>query len=203
MVDTRLTRRRSIVLGGTALSAAVAGLALGTDRAGAQADVELGSIDTQDEYRLTPDDGEAWAPFLQIRGPYSYRVEADPAEWQVYLLIGDGSGNTTAVGMTSGEATARQGSGTYALQGAVTAADAWGPSDFAVAADGSPTTVDVPIEVILVVRDADNGMLVQAGVEATVPITVEQGGTTANLGAAVDVVLMDDADDPTPTPPEV
>lgn len=196
MTGITLTRRR-IIAGTAALATGATGLALATDRAGAQAEVSLGELDVRDS-ELSPEDGEVYAPWLIISGAFEWRTEAQPAEWQAYALVGDGSANTEAVGMTDGEATTRSGSGTYALTGAITAASAWDPADFAIPDGQDSISVPVPVSVVFVVRDPDGGMIVQARVEDTAVVTVTPGGTMAALSGSGEVVMQDNSDDPTP-----
>lgn len=195
-----LTRRRLIAIG-TGAALGTAGLALGTQPAGAQADVSLGDLEIQ-EGELAPEDGEVYAPWVLLTGDYEYRVQEEPAEWEAYLLVYDNGGNSEAVSVTSGDATAMEATGSYALRGAITAASFWGPSDFSIPDGQDSVTVTVPIEVAFVVRDADGTMLVQDRVADDAVVTVTPGGSMATLSGAGEIVMQDDADDPTPELPE-
>lgn len=199
MTDMQLTRRRSIALGATALTAGAAGLTIASEPAAAEAEVTLGSLDAADA-TLRPEDGQVYAPWLIAHGDWSYRVDVDPAEWQVYLLVGR-NGNTSAIGMASGEATAREATGTFGVRGPITAADAWAPGDFAVGSGGQPTTQSVAVQLVFTLRDAAQESLVQAVVQDTATVTVKPGGTVAEVGASASIVMQDDEGDATPAPP--
>jgi hypothetical protein len=194
---TYISRRQSIVLGGTALTAGLGGLALGTDRAGAQADVSVDSLSTEPA-TLAPEDGEVYSPWLILSGAYSYELIDDPAEWQVYLLVGDGSGGTEAIAITNGPADAREDSGAFDLRGSITTASFWSPADFAVDGPDDTTTVDVPYEVVLVVQDDAGGQLVTARAGDTAEITVEYGGSVGTVGGEAKIRMQDDESDPAP-----
>lgn len=200
-VNTPTLTRRRVVIGTTALAVGGAGLALGTGRAGAQADVSLGELKVPDT-EFSPDDGQVYSPWVLLSGEWQYRVQTQPAEWQAYTLIGDGAGNTEAVDVTSDETTALEASGTYALTGPIAAASFYGPETFTVPEGESSVSVDVPLQVAFVVRDPDGGILVQARVKDTAVVTVTaEGTTTAALSGTGTIVAQEDSDDPTPTPP--
>lgn len=192
---THVTRRR-IVLGTATLAAGGAGLALGTGEAGAQADVTLGEINTEPT-TLRPQDGEPHAIYVILTGAYEWTVDQDPDEWQIHLLVGDQSGNLESVAVTSDDATARTGEGTYSLRGAITDSSAWDSSDFTVAED-EVLTASVPIRAVLVVRGADNQSLVQTSADGMAEFDVEFGGVSARLGANAEIQMQDDAGDPEP-----
>lgn len=201
MIQQHITRRR-IVLGTAVLATAGTGLALGTDRAGAQASVSTDGLKVEPA-EFSPEDGELFSPWVLITGEFEYRVGADPAEWQVFLLVYDGGGNSEAVGLTEGDATAREGSGTYALRGPITAASFWGPEDFRVPDGQESITVSVPVEVVLVIRDAAGDMLIQAREADDAVVTVNRDGQVmAALDGSATIYAQDDSDDPTPSLPE-
>lgn len=204
-MQEHITRRRSIAIGGTILTAGAAGIYAATDTAGAQATVSADGLQVEGG-EFSPADGELYAPWVVISGAWSYRVDADPASWQAYLLVYDDNGSgSEAVGITDGTATAREATGTYALRGRITAASFWEPADFAVAPDGSEASVTttVPIEVAFLVQDGSGETLVQARESADLPVTVNNAGMVmASLDGQAIVYAQDNSDDPTPTPPE-
>jgi len=198
MTDLALTRRRSIAIGAGVLTAGAAGIALGTDRAGASADVTLGTLDAEDA-TFSPEDGSLTAVWLLVSGRFEYQVNADPADWQAYALVGDGSGATEAIALASGAADARQGSGTYALRGPITAASFYDSSDFAVPDRQHSVTVSIPVTVVFLVRDSGGKTLVQARVSDDAMVTVDDARMPkASLAGSATIAAQDDAGDPTP-----
>lgn len=201
MFDTpQFTRRRIVTLTGAGI-AGTAGLALASDNARADAEIDMGTLDVADA-DFEPADGSVWAPWVLLSGPLRWSLETTPDEWQVYLIVSDGQGNTTPIGVTSAETDAPSGSATYALRGAITAADFYSASDFAVPESGEPVTVTVPLKVTLVLRTADGDVLAQASASDTAAVTVSERGPAAALAGSGEIVAQMDAGDATPTPPE-
>lgn len=194
-----LTRRRIVTGTATLAAAGLGGLALGTDDA--RAEVTVGDGLTIADAEFSPDDAAVFTPWLIIEGAFAYSVPADPAAWECYCML-EKDGETAAIGMQSGEATAREAKGTYGLRGAVTAARFYEPADFAIPEGQQALDVTLAAEVVFVVRDAADAVLAQAtaGDEATVTINRDGELRTAVSGSA-DVVMQDDQADPTPTPP--
>lgn len=197
-----VTRRKSIAIGATALTAGLGGLALASDPAGAQASVDMGSLDVTDG-QFSPRDGEVHELWASVAGEYQYQVNADPADWQAFLLIGDGSGDTEAVGLTSGDAAPREGSGTYALRGPITTTGFYDAADFRIPDGEHAVTVTIPVSVAFLVRDADGATLADARVTDAAVVTVDdEGMPRASLSGSATIVMQDDAEDPTPELPE-
>lgn len=186
-----------MIVAGTTTALGAAGIALGTDRAGAQANVSVDTLSTEPA-TLAPEDGEVYSPWLILSGAYSYELIDDPDQWQVYLLVGDRSGGTEAIAITNGPADAREDSGTFDLHGSITSASFWSPADFAVDGPDDTTTVDVPYEVVLVVQDDAGGQFVTARAGDTAEITVEFGGAVGSVGGEAKIRMQDDESDPVP-----
>lgn len=194
--------RRRIIIGTTALATAGTGLALGTREAGAQADVELGEL-TAEDGEFSPVDGQAHAIYLLLTGQYEYQVNKQPEEWQAYALVGDGSGSTEAIALTSGAADALEDAGTFALRGPITAASFYSSSTFSVPDGQSEVSVTIPVTVVFLVRDTGGNTLVQAreSAEAVVTINDDAMPKVAVAGSA-SLAMQDDETDPTPEFPE-
>jgi len=196
MTDT-ITRRRLLAVGTTAAVGA-AGIALGSKPAGAQASVYVGDLSVPDK-TLSPDDGSVFAVWALINGTFEYRVDADPDVWEAYLLVYDGNGNSEAVGLTDGPATAREDSGSYALRGPLTAASFWNADDFTVPDGQSSISQTIPIEVVFLVRNAAGDIIIQARASDDAVVTVDRDGQVlADLSGAGEIVAQMDSDDPTP-----
>lgn len=201
MIDTpTLTRRRSIAIAGTTLAAGLGGLTLGTDEAGAQANVDTDGLDVEQGGEFSPTDGQLHDVHALINGSWSYRTNTDPAEWEAFLLIFGPSGDDSeAVDLTGGETTGREATGDYALSGSITSASAWDPTDFAVPEGGGETTVDVPVAVAFLVRDGAGEVLVEDRERADLPVTVDDDGMPqVAVGGEVEAVAQDDESDPEP-----
>lgn len=193
MQTPQLTRRRSIALGTTTI-AGLAGLTLATGDSRAQAAV---SIATK-EAVMKPQDGEVYAPHVRVRGSWSFSgLSETPDSWAAYLQVGDGSGGTEAIGLHEGSITNQSGSGSFSVRGPVTAASFYSPDTFS-AEPGSPTTVDVPLEVLFLVQGS-SGTLVSAMATGTQTIRVEYGGSVASIAdATATAAMQDDQGDPEP-----
>jgi len=200
VIQNQITRRRLLAVGTTAAVGA-AGIALGTDRAVASASVDMGTFDaTGGEF--SPADGEAYAIHAFVSGQYAYKVNTDPEDWQAYLLVGSGDGDTEAIGIIDGPATAREGSGTYALRGPITAASFYSSGDFRVPDGQHSVTRTIPLTVVFLVRDAAGETLVQARESADLPVTIDDDGMPrVAISASAQAAMQDDAVDDTPTLP--
>ena len=198
MIDTHLTRRRSIALGTGLLTAGAAGLTLGTDPA--RAAVTTDGLELEDAEFAT--DGPPEAVWAVLSGTWSYRIDADPDVWEVYLLAYDDSGNSEAIGLADGPATAREDSGTYALRGDLLAASFYDAADFVVPAGEPSRVLTVAVEVAFVLRDAGGGLLIQARAEDAATVTVLPGGTLAQINGGGNIVPQREGEG-TPALPEV
>lgn len=200
MIQERLTRRRLIALG-TTVAIGATGLTIASEPARGQASVEWGTLHIP-ETDLGAEDGEVYAPHVIVNGSWRFRnLDTDPAEWAVYLLVdaAPDAGEWSAIGITDGETTAPEAEGEFTVRGAITASGDWSPTDFSVAEDGTARTVTVPVAVMFVVRDGAGDILLDAQASRDIPITVNQTGASAAIGADGGVYAQDDQGDPTPT----
>lgn len=198
VLQQHVTRRRLIATG-TAVALGATGLALGSENARAQASITMGELAIPDA-TFAPADNQAHAIWATVHGQYQWsNLQADPGKWQVYLLVGDGSDSWSAVGIAEGQASRGNESGTFSVRGDLTAASAYSSEDFQPNGDGTPKTLNIPVAVMLVVRDGSGNVLTDAQASRTVAVEIKPGGAVVSVGAAGELVMQDDSDSPTPT----
>lgn len=189
--------RRGIVLGTAgAVALGGAGLLVSTDRARAAVTLDI------PDRTFAPDDGEAHAVWIVADGSYGWsNLDTDPAAYQIYLLVDapGAPGDWSAISIADGGASAREESGSYQLRGDITASSAWSSEDFTANDDGSGHTVEVPVAVMLVVRDGAGDIIDTAEAMTTATVTIEHGGAVLSIEGAGSLELQDDSGDPTPT----
>lgn len=190
-----------MIVGGTTLAVGGTGLALATGDARADAHIDLGTLKAVDA-EFTASDRALANVYLLLSGRWAYRgLDTAAAEWTAMAIVGDGSGNTAAIGSTSGDASGTEDSGTYGLRANLMDAGFYSTETFTIPDGEDSISVTVPVEAALVLKDADGGLLRQARVSDTAVVTVVPGGTMANLAGEATFQAQDDSDDETPTPP--
>lgn len=193
----RLTRRRIAALSGATLALGAGGLSMVPRTA--QAQVTMGELNVPD-VEFTPKDNALHAVWVLLDGEWSYtNLSADPAAWQVYLLVDDpqNSGNWQAIGIAEGSPSGTDDSGTFVVRGDLTAGP-YTSDDFDVS-DGEAVTMTVPVGAMLVIRDGSGDIVADAEVHTTADVTVRPGGASASLGGSGQFVAQDNSDSATPT----
>ena len=187
-----------MIVAGTTIAIGAAGIAISSEEASAAV---TGAFSVGDA-TIRPADNRLAQLWATVSGDWRFGgLEADPAEWRVYLLA-DATGNPgdwQAIAMTSGSVTAREASGTYGIRGEITAASHYQSIDVS---DGTPVELSIPVSVLLMVRDGSGETLATAEAMDTVTVTVEPGGSVSAIGGSGTMHGVDNAGDPTPTVPE-
>lgn len=195
-----ITRRKALVGIGATIVAGGGYLNAGTEEAYAQ--VEMGNL-TMEPATFAPEDSQLFIPWILLYGEYRYRTLSEPEEWRVVLMVGDGSDNTEPIAQAAGKTDAMEETGSYAVRGPVTQAEAYSTTDFTVPQDEASITVTIPVEIGFVVQDAAGNTLAGPTYESdTAQLTVEHGGDLALVRGDAWFVPQYDRSDPTPTPPE-
>lgn len=196
VIQEHYTRRRLIATG-TISALGLAGLALGSGNARAAV-----SLDIEDR-TYAPENGTLFRPWVVVSGDFSYtNLDAEASEWAVYGLV-DGPDATgedwQAIAIDDGLASGTEGSGTYQLRGAITSHSGWDASRFSANEDGSPQSLDIPVAVMLVLRDSGGNIIADAEAHQTATVTVEAGGAVLSVAGTGAVEAQLSSEDPTPT----